>query len=304
MRVAWILLLAAACGGDGGPDLGPDGPTPPGDAASDGSGGGGETGASGRITVKEVSAAGGTNGSFFAEMMVGGLPVWHTETLRMGDCRLLAYQPPFCDPPCSFEDFCAAGGTCQPYPTYVSAGRITVSGLKTALAADPGGCSFCSGQQYQAPGILPGDLFADDATVAAVAEGATFPAFSVESQGVPPLAATFTDDKIVVSDGVDETITWTPAGGDARVRLTLNANNAGHGAPYAAIIVCETSDSGQLVVPGAMIAAFPATMAWQFCGGSDCPPSSLMRYRRGTTETSAGPVELLVGSEILFGVDH
>jgi hypothetical protein len=29
-----------------------------------------------------------------------------------------------------------------------------------------------------------------------------------------------------------------------------------------------------------------------------------MRYRRGARATSAGDVEIILGSEILFGVDH
>ena len=304
MRWAWILIiLVVGCGDDDAvaPDGAQAGDGRPGDAPPDGLGG---AASAGRLTVTEVNATFGGSGSFFGEFMAGGLPVWHRETMVMGDCRLFEYDPPFCDPFCDFQFYCAEGNVCQPYPTFMSAGTITVSGLKTALVAQPSACGFCVGEQYQPPALLPADLFDDGDPVSAVAAGAAFPAFTVEAAGVTPLEATFTAGKIVIQDDVDETVSWTAAGGDARVRLTINANNFGHGAPYEAIIICDTADTGQVVVPGAMITAFPPAVAADACGGSDCPPSRLMRYRRGVVETSAGKVELIVGSEILFGVDH
>ena len=300
-RLAFVILILAACGDDsgGGADAGPDVPDAP-----RGDGGFGAGDESGRITIRERAGMFGSNPYTFAEFVADGLPVWHAETMRSGDCRLLEFEPAFCDPPC-LSGLCAPGGVCQPYPTFESAGNITVTGLKTSVTLTPSACGFCGGgEQYYTTTTYPADLFDDDASVTASAAGAAFPAFSVTAGGVPPLAASYPEDKITLVDGQDFTLAWTSAGSDARVRVTINANNQGHGNPYLAIIECDGDDTGSLVIPSAIIDAFPDTMAWAFCAGSDCPPSSIMRYRRGTTTAGGGTVELVIGSEVLFGVDH
>jgi hypothetical protein len=296
VRMALLMMccLIVACDRDESivADAGPDAPR------TDGGFGAGDE--SGRITIRERP---GGPPSLFGELVTGGLPRWHVETMRMGGCRLLEYQPAFCDPPCT--GVCGEGNVCTPYPEYVSAGNITVSGMRAQVTLTPSGCGFCSGGvQYFSLESHPNDLFDDDAAITASAPGAAFPAFSVSAGGVPPLQAPFAGDKITIVDDQDHTITWTSAGSDARVRLTLNANNQGHGAPYLGILECDGEDTGSLVVPGALIAGFPETMAWEACAGSDCPRSTLMRYHRGTVEAGGGLVELLVGSEIQFGVDH
>jgi hypothetical protein len=303
-----ILVAFPACGDDGGGGGPADGSGGAGDGAGgadarpagDGGLGGGE---SGRVFVSERNWYGTTSGYVFGELMTGGLHRYHTETMAAGACRLLEYEPAFCDPPC-YTGLCSPGNVCGPYPTYLSAGTLTITGLRQPLSVTPVGCGFCDGEQYWPQSQLPEDLFAPDATVTASAPGAAFPAFSVTAGAVPTLEATFPDDKITIQDGVDFTLRWTAGDGDARVRVILNANNAGHGAPYAAILECDGPDTGSIVIPGALISAFPSTMAWQACAGSDCPPSRVMRYRRGTTEAGGGVVELLVASEVLFGVDH
>lgn len=58
----------------------------------------------------------------------------------------------------------------------------------------------------------------------------------------------------------------------------------------------------EVPIPRAMVEAFPATEHWEGCAGGDCPPSSALRYQRGTAPAGEGEVELLVGSEVLFYV--
>jgi hypothetical protein len=222
---------------------------------------------------------------------------WHHEEARVGDCALMRYTPANCDPPCG-NDVCVATNTCRPLPSFHSAGRLTVTGLTAALTVDgPTG-------YYTPPVQLPIDLFADDATITAALAGAAVPAHTITARGVLPLVATIGTKRTLVP-GQPHTITWTPAGGDARVQLEINANNRGHGAPYMAIIRCDVPDSaGAVTIAAALVDAFPENRASSVCAGSDCPPSTLRRYRRGTTAAPGGVAELIVGSQISFGVDH
>ena len=114
------------------------------------------------------------------------------------------------------------------------------------------------------------------------------------------------DYEFTITKGQDLTLTWTTSTDpSARVRLTYNANNRGHGAPYDAIITCEVADAdGTLTVPAAMMDTFPATTAWRICAGRDCPPSTLRRFHHVATPALAGEVGLTVASEYYFFVDH
>ena len=120
-----------------------------------------------------------------------------------------------------------------------------------------------------------------------------------------PLTGAIPDGKLVLEPGQDEIVRWTPAGGDARVRLTLNSNNQGHGQPYLGIIECDSPDAaGEVRVSASLVDEFPETRAWTICAGTDCPPSTLRRYQRATAPVGEHDVELVVSSVIAFGVDH
>lgn len=71
----------------------------------------------------------------------------------------------------------------------------------------------------------------------------------------------------------------------SRLRLTLNANNRGHGAPYQGIIECDIDDArGEVTIAKSLIVAFQSTHRWEICVGNDCPPSTVARYRRTIAE--------------------
>lgn len=226
-------------------------------------------------------------------------PGFHKEAMRRGDCRLLTYQPALCNTPCN--GVCVEPDVCRPFPARLSAGTITIGGLKVAVSLTP---QF--GNDYYLPTPLKDDLFDAGMAISAEAKGAAFPAFRVTSAGVATLDATaVVNDEIRLLDDADYAFTWAP-GGDpqARLRLTLNANNRGHGAPYAAILECDAEDRGSLTISKELIAAFPSTYRWEICAGSDCPFSSALRYRRGVTTAGTRTVELIAGSRRSFWVLH
>ncbi len=296
--VALTLALLAACGDDGG--------GAPRDAAVDAPAGTPRE-VVGTIAVSEqryvyvdtgppmetMSAA--VRASFYD----GRPPRWHREVARAGACVLWRYTPSLCEPACT-DGLCVATDVCEPWPRLVAAGRLTVTGLAVALRL-PGTDGF-----YYPEVALPPDLFADGATITAeLAGGGGYPASTLTTTGVPAIRPVMPDGKLTLTPGQDVTLRWPPAGGASRVRLTLNSNNRGHGAPYLGIIDCDVDDAaGEVTVAAALIDGFPVTRAWTVCAGSDCPPSTLRRYHRATVALGDRDIELVVGSEVAFGVDH
>jgi hypothetical protein len=231
----------------------------------------------------------------------GRPPAFHRETMAAGACTMRVYTPSSCTPACT-DGLCVDTNVCEPWPTPVSAGRLTITGARAAVPIDP-----VDGWYYtQEP--LPEDLFDDDAEVTASLAGDALPAMSLDAGGTPPIVFPLPDGKITIPypAGEDFVLSWTPAGDGSRVRVTLNSNNQGHGQPYLSIIECDVADSaGEVAIPEAMLDAFPETSAWRICAGTDCPPSTIRRYHRdGSPIGDDQEVELVVGSQVSFGVDH
>ncbi|MDQ3365883.1 MAG: hypothetical protein M3680_10690 [Myxococcota bacterium] len=292
MRPVLFMLVLAACGDRA--ELRPDAGDPvPGD----------DLPTIGRIEILETRAVYDgietPTGRVIGSFLDGPPPRWHRETMRAGACALRVHTPSSCSPACA-SGLCN-DGECQRWASYVSAGTLTVQGLTTGVTIAP-----VDGWYYP-PDSLPANLFADTATVTARLTGGALPAMTLTTTGVPPLVAAIADGKVTIPypAGTDFVIRWTPAADDSRIRLTLNANNQGHGFPFLAILECDVADSaGELAIPAAMLDAFPETFASSICAGTDCPPSLLRRYHRATQAVGEHAVELVVASELQFGLEH
>lgn len=298
MRAHTVLFLcfAAACHGtSGGVADGPDA----GDGEADAEPGG-DAPLLGSLKVSEVDAPYGESGVVQGSLWTSDFGGFHTEVMNDGTCRLLAYEPSFCEPWC--EQGLCIDGECREYPV-IDAGTLTVNGLAEEVMVAPQAYPF-AGYGYWTV-LDRADLFGGGDQVTVTAPGGGFPGFEVTAGGVDDLELGLENDEIRVPNGADYTFTWPAGSGDERMRVTLNSNNEFHGAPSFAIIECDApASAGELSIPRAMIEAFPATEHWQGCAGSDCPPSHALLYRRGAAEVSEGEVELLVGSEVLFYVVH
>jgi hypothetical protein len=235
----------------------------------------------------------------FGRINAADAPTFHREAMREGACRLLTFEAAFCEPFCN--GVCVDENVCEPFPTWVSAGDVVVTGLKAPLRLE---ADQTLGFYNPTSFPIPEDLFDAGDPISATAEGDVVPAFTLAAQGVAPLESEVGPDLVMV-DGQDLEVTWTPAGGGDRIRLTLNSPNQGHGLPYRGIIECEGDDTGSLIVPRALIDTFPASFGAGICVSIDCPPSQLVRYRAGRVDPDgAGDIELVVGSAILFGALH
>jgi hypothetical protein len=211
------------------------------------------------------------------------LPVPIVEA-QSGPCTVFHRPAPaLCQPACS-GGVCTAPGVCTPWPSNASAGTITVTGLRAPLSFVPGAFGYVPQPE---PG---GDLFEAGATVGISAPGDVTPGFAVSLVAPAALEAPF--QNLTLVDGVDATITWTPAGGGARsIQVALVVG--WHGAPLEAMLLCETDDTGALVIPGAMVARLPRATS-----GLEQHLSWIQRFDRATVAAPAGPVEIVVASQV------
>ena len=261
--------FALGCGGDdgaGSPDAGPVLDAGPGDFHAD---------RAGYVNVVE----GGVFLGVFAAIADGPERPIPTVIAIAGDCAVYRRPAPaLCTPSC---DGVCESGTCHPWPRTVDVGRITVTGLRQPLAFVPGEFGY---EPTPAP---PQDLFDAGATITIAAPGATIPGFSATFTGPAPLLGA--TQSLTLRDGEPATITWTAAGsGEIQVALLVGW----HGAPWEAMLLCETDDDGELIIPGALVSALPEASS-----GLESHTSTVTRFARANVLGPHGPIELLVGSQ-------
>jgi hypothetical protein len=114
-------------------------------------------------------------------------------------------------------------------------------------------------------------------------EGA-YPAFSIQSQCIASLAVTNT--AISIESGKPFTLTWT-AGAVAGARINLAFDLSHHGGSKGRLI-CETADTGSLVVSGAMIKSL------MDLGVTGWPKADVTRILSGKATVGAGQAELKI----------
>jgi len=211
-------------------------------------------------------------------------PAPHEEVAREGACRLLTWEPAFCDPFCR-DGLCIRENECVPWPDRLSAGRVTVEGTVRDLALDPDVDDY-----YSLVGDpLSGSVFEPGATVTASAVGDEFPAFTLQAVGVAPLVHDFPSFG-EIPDGEME-VTWQPSGTPgARIQARF-ITDYGHGPIPPVVVECESADDGSLVVPAFMVAELADPANWS-CG--DCFPSTIRRYSRDVTTVGGHEIELVV----------
>jgi len=205
-----------------------------------------------------------------------------------GDCTIFTHpEAGICDPPC--EGFCVQTGDCIAWPTFTSAGTITVSGLTRPLEFVPSTWGYAS-----QPAVPPVDLFEPGARVTASAPGDDAGGFAL-AVVAPPALETTTED-LVLEDGQDVEVRWT-AEHVGIVELALLVGF--HGAPYEAMLLCDAEDDGSLSIPAALVSALPRS-------SSSLEPhvSTITRLYRAVVQGPLGGVELVVGSQKIIGFSH
>ena len=307
-----LLLLLVACGGDddGAGDGGDGGDADAAPGGPDGGGGGGDgprDRVAGDLAVYEGrfgEGEGANDWSYVLASFVDPRPRYMTLEMEAGGCRMWSYEPGGCG---ECNGLCDAEGECVPFRPPLSAGVLTFAGINGGdLEMEP------SEYGYFLDTTIPADLFAPGAEVTVTAAGGDdVDGFSLAAGGVDPIAIDLVaqgegenQDTLRLEDGADLTLSWEPARPGTRVRLEINSNNQGHGLPVDSMIECESDDDGSLTVPRAMIEAFPYKDYQNICAGTDCPPSSLTRYRWDRAAVGDLEVELRVEFRAQFIVVH
>jgi hypothetical protein len=218
-----------------------------------------------------------------------------TEVAREGACRLLELQLGDCE---NCNGWCAPPSDCIPYPTYVSAGAVTMSaGDWEETVEDHGGIYYQT--QFDPDAISLGDV------VRASAAGADFPEFDLQVPYVgeppilsePPLVENVT---LVANNGEDLALRWGPSAAETRIWLRVTVNNH-HGSGDYGVIECDAPDTGELVVPQAIVEGFPESIGGNIVAGPRPYGSGVLRrYRR----TAAGELHLVAAAQLWFGFEH
>ncbi len=126
------------------------------------------------------------------------------------------------------------------------------------------------------------------------ASGDEIEAFTLNAGGVEPLESDLAGaDVDPLGDG-PATFSWTAGGGEARVRLKINAADVCHAGARWLVLECDADDTGSLEVTADILAAIP--QGYFGCGGY------LARYRNDVLRTEELDIELLVASADWFNL--
>lgn len=280
------LLLLAACPQDSEPDDSDSGGTDPNttyefpEAPL-------PTEIAGSILVRELPLY--DYATVGAEIWAAPLPTTQEVVATEGDCTLLdgpTMNDWDCDPACDYGSEACIDGSCVDYPARAPAGDIRVQGLAGGeLVLEE------SGGFYASPTVDP-DLFDAGDPIRIASPGGDTPALDLSALGVETLSADL--ESLDFETGEPLALSWEPPGSGQPSRIRLVLETGWHGANSLTTIWCETEDDGELTVPASLTAEFDVPS----CG--ECEQSELQRFTRDLVDFGAGPVELLVVSELDF----
>jgi hypothetical protein len=194
---------------------------------------------------------------------------FHREAERIGQCRLMTYEPSSCTPTCAGTDACI-DEQCRAHPVRIDRGPIDWEW--------PGGRQTVSPSEilsYHAIGATsqPGDVIVrvDGLTLSAPNGDAPAPDGDWAAAAAARAAAS------------DISVRWTNPSPGARIRLHMTDCTGSHGGFAAAEIECEGPDTGSLVLPGAFLDRIDAG-SWS---RGECGSHAFERYRVASLEGDA-----------------
>jgi len=171
------------------------------------------------------------------------------EIASSGSCRLYKRLYPFCNPDCGGQGVCVKGDSCQPYPSSVNIGAVTISGLKTkdgntGFSMDP------INNTYQFTSIAFPPCNEGNVITLNAAGSSSMSAFTLTIKGISPL--TLLNDTIKMIDGQPINLRWTPPTVTGISTIFVLIDISYHGGTKAKI-ECDGSDNGSLTIPAALL---------------------------------------------------
>jgi hypothetical protein len=271
LSAALAIGLAGACGGDDGGE--PAGGNGSGSGGAAGGGAGmGSAGSAGSAGSGEPTATGPAYGPFIVELIaataVGVIAKprpartditgfirdgvkpdtegWETIE-EVGDCALLAPDPPSCVPACrAGYESCAFGDTCVPIPNKLSVGQVTVSGLGEPIALEDevaGNYTLPNGLTRPYPPCAEGE------PIMLAAEGVGQDPFTLQ---VPCVATLEAPEPVALAEGTPIELRWSAPAMPELTELHVHLNIAHHGG-IDTKIECATDDDGELDIDAALV---------------------------------------------------
>jgi hypothetical protein len=174
------------------------------------------------------------------------------EIMKDGECKLFKAISPFCAGGCGSNGKCIAEDSCQPYPSMVSAGKVTVNGLKKSnekisFTMDPSSKFFY--QMVNVPLDYPPFAEGDSITFVAAGSSSIAP-FTVSVRGIGPLVVL--NKEVLLEDGKPITFLWEKPKVAGISTISIRINISYHGGTKGEI-QCEGADDGELTVPAALL---------------------------------------------------
>ena len=204
-----------------------------------------------------------------------GRSIYWTKIVESGPCAFYDASYGECNPECSPPHACGADNVCHVLSReFVDAGTIAVSGLKSSLRLEVvsgGGPNYYYTDYWTPPPGEESQMFDEGDRIAAASEGGAYGPFEVTVTGCADLVTELSCPPLFV-DGEPLVVRWTPGTEEDRIRFGLRSGN--HATQFSSV-VCETDDTGELIVDASIISAYleqsrPIEM-WE-----------LIRYRDGT----------------------
>ena len=204
-----------------------------------------------------------------------------------GSCKLFKRLYPFCDPDCGGQAVCVEGDSCQPYPSVVDIGTVTISGLgmddgKSTISMDPINGTYMN-TSIKFPPCSEGD-----AITLTASGSSSVPPFTLTARGITPLE--LLNDTITLLDGQPIDIQWTKPTMAGISTIFVLIDISYHGGTKAKI-ECECADNGSLVVPAKLIDSLKTF------GISGFPKLEISRRAISTDETARA--KLVVESKVV-----
>jgi hypothetical protein len=203
-----------------------------------------------------------------------------------GGCTVYRRRNLFCAEACVGTETCGEDGQCIPYPSQVSVGTVTISGLTQPVEMQP----LEPGNTYFAPGV-DNPPFAPEAEIALVAAGTTeMPGFQLAGRGFTALPSD-EPPTWVLEEGADLSLTWAPPGGSVETTISVELTIDQHGlSPLS--LVCQFEDTGSAEIPRSLVDQLITA------GASGFPNGRIMRQTVDHANIAVGCVELVVGSPV------
>lgn len=167
-----------------------------------------------------------------------------------GPCKLLKPRTPLCVEPCGSNAACVEDDSCQPYPTAITVGTITISGIETisgtkTFTMEPINGYYQPAVSLKYPPFNDGDIV----TLSAAGSGLVSQ-FTLKAVGFKPLVVK--NDSFPCADGQAIELKWEPPSTDLKTVIYVMVDISYHGGTKGKI-ECECEDNGTLTIPANLL---------------------------------------------------